>query len=266
MHKFRLALLMLAALLCASAKAEITRDVVYGHKDGMALVMDIYRPEANNNGAGVAFMVSGGFTSSLEMQTMMEVAFVPLVEAGFTVFAVRHGSFPQYKMADAYADVSKGLQFIGANAGSYGVDPQRVGIFGGSAGGLLALLAGLADTGANGEDPTFRVKAVVAYYPPTHELLSLGIQPFYPEDLSLLPGLTPINHISANDPPVLLVHGDSDDLVPIEQSEAMYAALQNSGVTTDFVAMAGSGHGFRGEAADEANKLLIDWFSKYLLY
>ena len=77
---------MLLILSTFAVNAETTRDVIYGHKDGMALVMDIYQPDGNANGAGVAYMVSGGFMSHLRLQRGLENIFMPLVDNGYTVF------------------------------------------------------------------------------------------------------------------------------------------------------------------------------------
>ena len=135
MQSIRLLSLLLVFALPFSPQAEVVRDVIYGHKDGMALVMDVYQPNGFTNGAGVAYLISGGWMSSLGMQQAYESMFVPLVNEGYTVFAVRHGSGPRYKVPEAWSDVSQAFQYIGSHAGDYGVDPQRIGVSGISAGG-----------------------------------------------------------------------------------------------------------------------------------
>jgi hypothetical protein len=82
----------------------VTTDVVYGHKDGLALTLDVHRP-AHPNGAGLISIVSGGWQSSVEMAQIVSQAYPPLIEKGFTVFAVRHGSWPRYPMSSIVADV-----------------------------------------------------------------------------------------------------------------------------------------------------------------
>jgi hypothetical protein len=81
----------------------VTTDVVYGHKDGLALTLDVHRP-ARPNGAGLIAIVSGGWQSSVEMAQIFTQAYPPLIEKGFTVFAVRHGSWPRYPMSSIVAD------------------------------------------------------------------------------------------------------------------------------------------------------------------
>ena len=85
----------------AEAQAsEILPDIVYGHKDGMALTFDVFKP-ASPNGAGILYMVSGGWFSRWRAPEEAEVGYAPLLEAGFTVFSVRHGSSPRYHVAEA---------------------------------------------------------------------------------------------------------------------------------------------------------------------
>ena len=110
----------LMSSFAVAAEAEVLRDIVYGHKDGMALVMDVYQPDGHRNGAGVAGIVSGGFNSTLERQRYYEPVIEQLLNAGFTVFAVRHGSSPRYKVPDAVRDVTQAIEFIGAHAQDYG--------------------------------------------------------------------------------------------------------------------------------------------------
>src|SRR5688572_9464213 len=112
----------------------VTTDVVYGHKDGLALTFDVHRP-AHPNGAGVISIVSGGWQSSVEMGGFIAAYYPPLNEKGFTVFAVRHGSSPRYPMSGIVADMRRAIRFIRQHAGTYAVDPNRIGEFGSSAGG-----------------------------------------------------------------------------------------------------------------------------------
>jgi acetyl esterase/lipase len=263
-------LLLLSA--AAAAEPEVARDIVYGHKDGMALVMDVYQPSGNPNGAGIAYMISGGWMSSLPMQAAYESMFVPLVNAGFTVFAVRHGSSPRYNVLEAYNDVALAFQKIGEIADDFGVDPARIGVSGISAGGHLSLMLGLRSDyqpqGGSG-DTSHRPAAVVAYMPPTDLRGMTGPNDRFPSldfDSSKAPAVSPIDFVSADDPPVLLVHGDADELVPIRHSERMAAALEKAGVESGFVIIPGAPHGlFTGEAGKTAGNALLDWMQDKLL-
>jgi BD-FAE len=97
-------------------------DVVYGHKDGLALTLDVHR-SARPNGAGVFSIVSGGWQSSVEMAQIFTQPYPPLIEKGFTVFAVRHGSWPRYPLSSIVADMRRSVRFIRQHAKEYGVDP-----------------------------------------------------------------------------------------------------------------------------------------------
>jgi acetyl esterase/lipase len=268
-----LALCFSAATLHAENGVKITPDVIYGHKDGMALTFDVFRPEANANGAGVLFMVSGGWVSRWSPPERSMARFKAFLDKGFTVFAVRHGSSPKYKVPEALSDVRRAVRYVRANSETLGVDENRLGVFGGSAGGHLSLMLGTAsDEGkTDGEDAiektSNRVAAVCAYFPPVDLRQIVGPSDRFPAldfDPKDADSVSPILHVSPDDPPTLLVHGDKDDLVPISNSERIHAEFQKHNVTTEFITLPGAGHGFRGEDGEKAMTAVVDWFSKYL--
>jgi acetyl esterase/lipase len=132
------------SLNAALAETKITPDVVYGHKFGLALTFDVFKPETNSNGAGVLFMVSGGWYSNWSPPEQAQAMFLPLTNAGYTVFAVRHGSSPKFSIPEAVEDVRRSVRFIRLNADKFGIDGERLGVFGMSAGGHLSLMLGTA--------------------------------------------------------------------------------------------------------------------------
>jgi acetyl esterase/lipase len=252
----------------------VTKDVVYGHKDGLALTFDAHRP-AQPNGAGVIAIVSGGWQSSVEMsRAIVDGYLAPLLNAkGFTVFAVRHGSSPRYPMSAIVSDVRRAVRFIRQHAGEYGVDPNRIGVYGGSAGGQLALLLG---TTADSGDPSAsdavlkessRVAAVVAYFPPT-DLVRFVNRKAFPASATLTEAeaaqYSPIRFVSPTSAPSLIVHGDADTGVPIVEGETMYAALSQAGVAASFMRIAGAGHGFAGADLERVNAAMVQWFEQHL--
>src|SRR5206468_1693997 len=100
--------------------------------------LDVFRPRAGANGAGIVLMVSGGFFSSHEA---INPAFArPLLDRGYTVFAVVHGSQPRYTVPEIVRDVNRAIRFVRHHAADYGIDPGRLGVVGASAGGHLALM------------------------------------------------------------------------------------------------------------------------------
>ena len=265
------------APLYAQQDTRITPDVVYGHKHGMALTMDVYQP-GQGNGVGVLFIVSGGWFSKWAPPEKSTGWFKHLLDKGVTVFAVRHGSSPKYVIPGIVEDVRRSVRFVRLHAKDFHVDPKRLGVCGFSAGGHLSLLLGTAsDNGdPNSKDEVLRVSdrvaAVVAYFPPTD--LRQIVKPqnpftkFFPAlgfDPNDVNDVSPLLHATEDDPPALMIHGDKDFLVPLWQSEKMYEALKAKGVESELLVIEGAGHGFGGKDAERAKKAWVAWFQKHLL-
>jgi acetyl esterase/lipase len=295
---------------CSASRAQEAghtrrQDVIYGRKAGTALTMDVFTPQTGANGAGVIFVVSGGwFSSHAGVMGNFPRFIEPLVKRGYTVFALVPGSQPTYTIPEIVQDVSRGVRFIRHHAADYKIDPERLGIFGGSAGGHLSLMQGLA---APKPSPQFAyqnpandpvdaqpstVKAVAAFYPPTdffnygkegEDALGRGILVNFrsafeyrkldaarkvlvpltqDEEKALGAMISPITHANAGDPPVLLIHGDADKLVPIQQSEILVTKLKAAGVPVKLIVKPGLAHGWPDMTADVA--AIGDWFDTYL--
>ena len=263
----------------AAPPYEITPDVIYGHKAGMALTFDVIRPE-EPNGAGVMFMMSSAWVSKWMPPESLVDAEAPargrllgrLVDHGYTLFIVRHGSSPQFKVPEAVADVRRAARHIQRNAETFGIDPARIGVCGASAGGHLSLMLGTtADDGdGKAEDPiartSNRVAAVVAYYAPVDLREWVGDKRFAALhfDPALAESVSPLLHVTPDDAPTLLVHGDKDGLVKLDNSERILEAFQEDNVPCDVIVIEGAGHGFPGEMGARASRALIEWFDKHL--
>ena len=262
-----IALIVAGALTLSSAATAqqdgVTADVVYGHKDGMALTYDVLHPDGSPNGAGILWMVSGGWVSRWGPPERTRGRFADLLDAGFTVFAVRHGSSPRYTVPEAVDDVRLAVRHVREHAAGFGVDPERLGVYGGSAGGHLSLMLGLDP---EGEDA--RVAAVVAYFPPVDLRRWVGPSERFPAldfDPELGPAVSPILFVTPDDPPTLTIHGDADELVPVQDSERIYAALQGASVVSEFVLIPGGDHGFtEPEHRAQARAAMIAWFEEHL--
>lgn len=268
-----------------TAEVDITPDVVYGHKDGLAMTFDVIRPKTNANGAAVLFMVSGGWVSTYSPPQQTAVRFAGLLDKGFTVIPVRHGSSPKYFIPEIVSDVRRAVRFVRHNASKWGIDPNRLGVFGASAGGHLSLVLGTAsDAGDPAAKEEFmkesdRVAAVVAYFPPVDlRPLARGVKPIgalgengRPERFPALnfekekaPDYSPIVHVTPDDPPTLLIHGDKDELVPVTNSKMIHEAFQKNNVKTQIIIIEGAEHGFRGEDATRATAAMVAWFEQTL--
>lgn len=272
----------IAAQAKPAANVEIIPDVVYGHKDGMALTFDVFRPKTRSNGAAIIFIVSGGWVSRYIPPNEAVSRYQELLDHGFTVISLRHGGSPKYLIPDIVADVRRGVRFIRYNAKGWGIDPNRLGVWGWSAGGHLSLMIGLAsDNGNPAAKEEFmkesdRVESVVAFFPPADlRPVVRGLNP--PPSGSVLdnyPALnfekekaadySPIVFVTPDDPPTLLIHGDKDDLVPIRNSQIIFDALKKDNVKTDFITIPGAGHGFRGEDLKRSVAATIAWFEETL--
>jgi acetyl esterase/lipase len=293
------AALAFASGLKAGDDVSYTRksDVVYGRKDGTALTMDVFLPKKNANGAAVIWVVSGGWFSS---HAAINAGFVdPFTKRGYVVFAVVHGSQPRYTIPEILQDMNRSVRFIRYHAKDYKIDPERIGISGGSAGGHLSLMQGMAGDLGNPKAPdpvdrvSSRVQAVACFFPPT-DFLNYGekgkdaigrgtLAAFKaPFDFKYFDGKTktyeritdekkiveigrtisPITHVTADDPPTMIIHGDKDFLVPIQQAESIVAELKEVGVTAELVVRKGAGHGWKDLPKDMA--LLADWYDKHL--
>jgi acetyl esterase/lipase len=264
-------------------QVDIIPDVVYGHKDGLALTFDVLKPKAHANGAAVIFMVSGGWVSSYSPPQQTAARFKGLLDKGFTVIPVRHGSSPKYVIPEIVSDVRRAVRFIRYNAKQWGIDSNRLGVFGGSAGGHLSLVLGTAsDNGDAAAKEDFmkesdRVASIVAYFPPVDlRPITRGVNPAptggtgdrFPAlnfDKAKAPDYSPILFVTPDDPPTLLIHGDKDDLVPINNSQRIYDAFQQNKVKTQFITIECAGHGFRGDDANRATAAMVAWFEQTLV-
>jgi len=260
--------------------ATYVRDVIYGHRDGMALTYDVFKPK-KANGALVVNMVSAGWKSSWGPPEERQARYQWLIDKGFTVVALYHSSAPRFQVPDAVTDVRLGLRHIKLHAADYGADPKRIGVWGASAGGHLALVAGvMADDG----DPAAvnplersgnRVKAVVAYFPPTDLDTLLGDRAkggAIAFDNSLRAANSPIHFVDAKDSPTLIISGGADKGVPISQSETMRVALDKAGVENVLKTFPDADHDFyvKGDPvktdayATEAMTTMVAWFEAHL--
>jgi len=277
---------------------ERTEDVIYGRKYGTALTLDVFRPKGPANGVGIVQVVSGGWFSSHEMAGVA-TRMAPLFERGYTVFAVVHGSQPKFAIPEILEDMHRAVRFIRVHAREYGVDPDRLGITGGSAGGHLSLMMGTC--GAEGDpkakDPvdreSSRVQAVACFYPPTdflnfgkpgEDAIGRGILASFagafdfreldPGSRKLVPvtneariveigrQVSPITHVRASSAPTLIIHGDADPHVPIQQAETFVAKMKEAGVDAKLVVKPGAKHGWPD--MDKDMEQIADWFDAHL--
>ncbi|MCA9188566.1 MAG: prolyl oligopeptidase family serine peptidase [Pirellulaceae bacterium] len=272
------------ALACAdedSSQSKVEPDLVYGHKDGLAMTMDLFRPAGEGNGAAILFMVSGGWYSVWTPPENTQRIIQPYLDRGYTVFAVRHGSSPRYAIPEAVADVQRAVRYVRVHAERWGVDANRLGVIGMSAGGHLSLMLGTtgddgrADAKDELERVSSRVQAVVALVPPTDLRVmvweSRDSLPAYRNFPALELAMdkaeasSPLVKVTADDAPALVIMGGKDELVPAKHGEWIDGAFENQHVAHKLIIYPDAGHGLEG---DENRKTTIrealQWFDTHL--
>ena len=260
--------------LAAEAKTvpyTAVENVVYGHKDGLAQTLDVVTPQENAKGIGIILISSGGWRSrksnvpAEEEGRKREHWVQGLLGGGYTLFLTRHGSGPRYFVPEMVEDVRRAVRFVRLHAAEYHVDPAHLGITSGSSGGHLALMVGLTGDDGNKdskdlvEQQSSRVQAIVAWFPPT-DLINWGtddgwktIEEKRPGFLKSLFGemkepeeqlrsISPIYQVTTDDPPILLIHGDKDATVPLQQSEIFKSKYEEMGMPVNLIVQPGGGH------------------------
>lgn len=262
------------------------RDVIYHKTEGGALTLDVFTPE-HPNGAAIIKIVSGGWKSA--HRRIKDDYSKPYTDHGYTVFAVVHGSQPRYQVRDIMGFMQRAVRFVRANAERWQIDPNKIGVTGSSAGGHLSLI--LATKGTEGavksKDPVDRVSSAVqaaaVFYPPTDYRnwsepgdMAVGVgkqerwQPAFGDESKTAEGrealghaMSSIYHVSRSTPPILIVHGDADPIVPLFQATSFQKAAEAHGATVKVVVKKGGGHGWPDRNNDELQ--FVPWFDQHLL-
>jgi acetyl esterase/lipase len=298
---FGLLLFLFSTTVYAQGSIDIApKELIYGRKDGMALTMFVQSPAQASNGRGIIVVESGNWKSSYEKALRFLAGSKIYTDHGYTVFTVLPGSQPRYTIPDQIADLKRAVRFIRHNAGEYDIDPDHIAIMGFSSGGHLSLSVATADDTINprAADPVDRVsskvQAVAVFYPPT-DFLNFGRANETPNRTALvLTGvfaafdfkdwndttrsfvtitdeakrlqiarqISPLYSVNAGDPPTLIIHGDSDILVPLQQSESIIRKFEEAGVPSKLIIKKGGGHGWKNIEVEE--NYFLEWFDKYL--
>lgn len=233
----------------------------------------------------ILYVHGGGWTKGDKRAGAGAEDIPELVSRGYLVAAVNYRLAPQYKFPAQIEDLKCAVRFLRANAAAYGIDPDHIGAWGGSAGGHLVALLGVTDATAGFEgsggyaSQSSRVQAVVDMFGPTD--LTAVFQGAAPPLMEQVFGITdknsdiikrasPVTWVSSDDPPFLILHGEKDALVPLSQSEKFYDRLVATGVPATLTMVENAGHGFApaGGTIDpsrtEITGLVADFFDQYL--
>ncbi len=259
------------------------KDIVFAETDGIGLLLDVFTPKGPSNGLAIVDVASGAFYSDrgkIEDHRRAQM-FDIFCGRGYTVFAVRPGSITKFSLAEMAKNVKTGIRWVKDHAAEYKIDPDRIGLdrrFGRRAPGLARAVTA---------DDKCRVAAVGAFFPPTNFLeyrgakidentppaqLAFVSRFVYPgggapkstsELIEKLKAVSPALCCTDKAPPFLLIHGDADPLVPLDQSQKLQAALQECKVPCELIVKEGGGHPW--PTIHEEVKVIADWLDKQLV-
>lgn len=240
-------------------------DIVYAEAGGQKLLLDLYVPGNPPRPPLVVYVHGGGWRSG----SKSGMPLTALVENGFAIASVDYRLSPVARFPAQIHDIKAAIRFLRAKQGDYGYDAARVAISGSSAGAHLAQLAGVTNGNPEleGEIGDHRaessdVQAIVAYFGASNFLtilkqstphglamrvpalqLLLGGQPEEKPELAKL--ASPVFHVDEPDPPLLMLHGDQDLQMPINQSHELAGIYREHGLPVELEVVHGAGHGGR---------------------
>jgi acetyl esterase/lipase len=270
-----------------NAAEKIERDVVYGQAGGVDLKLDIYHPKRPVGGAQpvAVYVHGGGWTKGDKSLGAGMLALPELLKRGYLVVAINYRLAPEFKFPAQIEDVKCAIRYLRAHAGELNLDPQRIGVWGGSAGGHLVALLGTTDESARFDtsggwtNQSSRVQAVVDMFGPTdltlaasRGLSNVGQNVFGAKSAAdpILKRASPVAYVSKDDPSFLFLHGDHDLLVPLRQSQILHERLTAAGVPSTLVVVTNAAHGFAPAGGDprptrvELAKMIADFFDRTL--
>lgn len=257
-------------------------DIEYAQTGGERLALDMARPKnASGLCPAVICIHGGGFRAG--NREHHDKLCLELAERGYVAVTVTYRLAPKHQFPAAVNDVKAAVRWLRANAAKYGIDPERIGATGDSAGGHLALFLGVtgdvkefdAADGGNANQSS-RVQCVVDVYGPSDFTKSYGASVDAAQVLPLWFGGdlqtarhkhivgSPLNWVSPNSAPTLAIHGTKDPYVAHEQAVWMIDRLRAADVEAELLTLEGAGHGFKDEDAKRARAAMFAFFDKYL--
>lgn len=229
------------------------RDVVYHTAGNVQLKLDLYIPYDRKPGPGMVYIHGGGWQTGSKEQYVLW--YLPYLQLGYRIAAVQYRLSGVAAAPAAIEDCRCALRWIARNGAKYGIDPARLVLTGGSAGGHLVLMTAMLDESFDSQckdgGPPPKVHAVVNYYGATdmEQLLGEGRQyllkwfrgPGDPKELARR--ISPLTWVRPGVPPVLTLHGDADGSIPYSQATRLHDALTKAGVANELITIKGGAHG-----------------------
>lgn len=266
-----------APLTAAPPAVEVLSDLTYARPGGSELQLDLARPRGAKGRLPAVLVIHGGGWvggSRKQHDDLIQV----LAGRGYVAATVSYRFAPLHRWPAQMQDVQAAVGWLRESAATYGIDPERVGAMGFSAGAHLAMLLGSVDAGDGLDGPgkataaSAKVQAVVSWFGPT-DLTSDD----YPEAARRLiegllgaqvaegkGGASPVRYVSRGDAPMLLIHGTKDMVVPVSQATLMGEALTQAGVAGEVRLLVGQNHGWNGSLLADTLEDSIRWFDRHL--
>jgi acetyl esterase/lipase len=226
---------------------KVERDIVYAQYGERKVLLDLYLPKkpASEKIPCIVVIHGGGWRSG--DKTRFAPIAAHLAEQGFAAACIGYRLLPEVQFPGPILDCKAAVRWVRANAARQGIDPNRIGAIGGSAGGhLVAMLgtsASVKELEGDGGNPgiSSRVQAVVAMATPAEMSRAAeraGI------DRQMIALISPVTHVTKDSTPLLLLHGTGDTLVPMAQSELLLKKYQEAGAKAELVRIQDGIHAF----------------------
>jgi len=256
------------------------RGVEYANPENTHLQLDLARPKTGDGPFPAILCIHGGGFRAGTREGYDKLC-IKLAEKGYVAVTITYRLAPSHKFPAAVQDCKAAVRWLRANAAKYHIDPDRIGVTGGSAGGHLAqflgVTAGVKEFEGEGNlDQSSSVSCVVNEYGPSDFTKSYGKSVDAAEVLPLFFGGnldekrrehivgSPLYWVTPNAAPTLCIHGTADKFVAYEQATWIVEKLKACMVEADLLTLEGAGHGFKGEDAKKAEAALLDFFDKHL--
>src|SRR5574341_1913906 len=262
----------------ANHTSKIESDITYCTVNGTDLKLDLYFPKSlNGPSSAVVYVHGGGWSEGDKREGAGLIVFPALLDVGVIVGSVNYRLAPQYQFPAMIEDVQCAISFLRDNASQYDIDPNKIGVWGGSAGGHLVSLLGVTDQSTGFDvgqylDQSSRVQAVVDMFGPADLTISFSSTYIQLRDSVFgtydLAKASPVTYISADDPPFLILQGDADTTVPLSQSPEFYDKLIAASITAQLVVVKDGNHGltdpYEFPPRDDLTNLIVQFFEKEL--
>jgi acetyl esterase/lipase len=256
-------------------------DVEYANPDGQHLQLDLARPKSGEGPfPAVVCIHGGGFRAG--SRKGYDALCLKLAARGYVAVTVSYRLAPKYQFPAAVHDTKAAVRWLRANAAKYHIDPERIGVTGGSAGGHLAQFLGVTagvkrfEGDSGNPDQSSAVRCVVNVYGPSDFTKSYGKSVDAAEVLPLFLGgnleqarrrhieASPLYWVTPDAAPTLCIHGTDDKYVAHEQAVWLVEKLKASAVEAELLTLEGAGHGFKGKDAERADQALFEFFNRHL--